>query len=132
MTGQSFVPLPGSERGPLPQSQELGPVDESRQIEVTLVTRRRAPLSRDLVEGPATLTVEQFAEQHGTDPADLELITTVLAGYGLQVTAADPGARRVMVRGTVEALSATFGATAAAGGHAGPGHGAGHGRAPLP
>ena len=110
MTGQSFVPLPGSERGPLPQSQELGPVDESRQIEVTLVTRRRAPLSRDLVEGPATLTAEQFAGQHGTDPADLELITTVLAGYGLQVTAADPGARRVMVRGTVEALSATFGA----------------------
>jgi len=110
MTGQSFVPLPGSERGPLPQSQELGPVDESRQIEVTLVTRRRAPLSRDLVEGPATLTAEQFAEQHGTDPADLELITTALAGHGLQVTAADPGARRVMVRGTVEALSATFGA----------------------
>ncbi len=111
MTGQSFVPLPGSERGPLPQSQELGAVDESRQIEVTLVTRRRAPLSRDLVEGPATLTTEQFAEQHGTDPADLELITTALAGHGLQVTGADPGARRVMVRGTVAALSATFGAT---------------------
>ena len=111
MTGQSFVPLPGSERGPLPQSQELGPVDESRQIELTLVTRRRAPLPRDLVEGPATLTPEQFAEEHGTDPADLELITTVLAGHGLQVTGADPGARRVMVRGTIAALSATFGAT---------------------
>ena len=111
MTGQSFVPLPGSERGPLPQSQELGPVDESRQIEVTLVTRHRAPVPRDLVEGPATLTPEQFAEEHGTDPADLELITTTLAGHGLQVTGADPGARRVMVRGTVAALSATFGAT---------------------
>jgi len=111
MTGQSFVPLPGSERGPLPQSQELGPVDESRQIEVTLVTRHRAPVPRDLVEGPATLTPEQFAEEHGTDPADLELITAALAGHGLQVTGADPGARRVMVRGTLAALSATFGAT---------------------
>ena len=111
MTGHSFVPLPGSERGPLPASQDLGAVDESRQIEVTLVTRRRAALSRDLVEGPATLTPEQFAEQHGTDPADLELITTVLSGHGLQVTAADPGARRVKVRGTLEALSATFGAS---------------------
>ncbi len=111
MTGQSFVPLPGSERGPLPQSQELGPVDESRQIEVTLVTRHRAPVPRDLVEGPATLTPEQFAEEHGTDPADLELITAALAGHGLQVTGADPGARRVMVRGTGAALSATFGAT---------------------
>ena len=111
MTGHSFVPLPGSERGPVPGSQELGAVDESRQIEVTLVTRRRAALSRDLVEGPATLTPEQFAEQHGTDPADLELITTVLTGHGLQVTAAESGARRVMVRGTLAALSATFGAS---------------------
>src|ERR1700727_687611 len=82
MTGQSFVPLPGSERGPLPQSQELGPVDESRQIEVTLVTRHRTPVPRDLVDGPATLTPGQFAAEHGTDPADLELITAALAEHG--------------------------------------------------
>ena len=56
MTGHSFVPLPGSERGSLPESQELGAVDDSQRIEVTLVTRRRAPLPRDLVEGPDTLT----------------------------------------------------------------------------
>jgi kumamolisin len=111
MTGHSFVPLPGSDRGSLPESQELGAVDESQQIEVTLVTRRRAALPQDLVEGPATLTTEQFAERHGTDPADLELITTVLAGHGLQVTSADAGARRVTVRGTIAAMSATFGAT---------------------
>ncbi|HEY7921352.1 MAG TPA: protease pro-enzyme activation domain-containing protein, partial [Streptosporangiaceae bacterium] len=111
MTGQSFVPLPGSERGSLPESQQLGAVDEGQQIEVTLVTRRRAALSWDLVEGPATLTRAQFAEQHGTDPADLDLITTVLAGHGLRVTSADAGARRVTVTGTIAALSATFGAT---------------------
>jgi kumamolisin len=110
MSGQSFVPLPGSERGSLPESQELGAVDESQEIEVTLVTRRRAALPRDLVEGPATLTQQQFAEQHGTDPADLSLITSVLAGHGLRVTSADAGARRVTVRGTLAALSATFGA----------------------
>ena len=111
MTGHSFVPLPGSERGSLPGSQQLGALDEAQQIDVTLVIRRRAALSRDLVEGPATLTREQFAEQHGTDPADLDLITTVLAGHGLRVTSADAGARRVMVTGTIAALSATFGAT---------------------
>ena len=111
MTGQSFVPLPGSERGSLPESQQLGAVDEAQQIEVTLVTRRRAALPRDLVQGPATLTREQFADQHGTDPADLDLISTVLAGHGLRVTSADAGARRVKVTGTIAALSATFGAT---------------------
>jgi kumamolisin len=111
MAGHSFVPLPGSERGSLPESQPLGAVDESQQIEVTLVTRRRAALPRDLVEGPATLTREQFAEQHGTDPADLNLVATVLAGHDLRVTSADAGARRVTVMGTLAALSATFGAT---------------------
>ncbi len=102
MTGHSFVPLPGSERGSLPESQELGAVDESQEIEVTLVTRRRAALPRDLVEGPGTLTPQQFAEQHGTDPADLSLVTSVLAGHGLRVT--ERRRRRP------------------------PGHGAGHGR----
>ena len=111
MTGQSFVPLPGSERGPLPGSQELGAVDDSAEIELTLVTRRRAALPRDLVEGPATLTPQQFAGQYGTDPADLSLITSVLAGHGLRITGTDAGARRVTVRGTVAALSAAFGAT---------------------
>ncbi len=111
MTGHSLVPLPGSERGALPGSQELGAVDDSEEIELTLVTRRRAALPRDLVEGPATVTPQQFAGQYGTDPADLSLVTSVLAGYGLRVTGADAGARRVTVRGTVAALSATFGAT---------------------
>src|ERR1039458_9655569 len=110
MTAHSFVPLRGSGRGSLPGSQELGAVDESQQLEVTLVTRRRAALPQDLVEGPATLTPGQFAQQYGTDPADLELITTVLAGHGLQVTSADAGARVVMVRGTIAAPSAPFGA----------------------
>jgi kumamolisin len=111
MTGPSFVPLPGSERSSLPESQQLGAVDGAQHIEVTLVTRRRAALPRDLVEGPATLTREQFAEQHGTDPADLDLVSTVLAGHGLRVTSTDAGARRVTVTGTIAALSATFGAT---------------------
>ncbi len=111
MAGHSFVPLPGSERGALPQSQELGAVDDSQRIEVTLVTRRRAPLPQDLVEGPAVLTPQQLAEQYGTDPADLSLITDVLAGHGLTVTSADAGARRVTVAGTLASMSATFGAT---------------------
>ena len=123
MTGQSFVPLPGSERGSLPESQQLGAVDEAQQIEVTLVTRRRAALPRDLVEGPATLTREQFAEQHGTDPADLDLISTVLAGHGLRVTSADAGARRVTVDGHDRGPVRDLRGHAAPGPHAGPGHG---------
>ena len=106
----SFVPLPGSARGPLPAADQAGPVDESQRIEVTLVTRRRSALPRDLVEGPATVTREQLGEQHGTDPADIDFLRIVLAQHALQVTVADPGARRVKVEGSLAALSETFGA----------------------
>ena len=106
----SFVPLPGSDRGPLPAAEQAGPVDGSQRIVITLVTRRRSALPRDLVEGPATVTREQLAEQHGTDPADIDFLRIVLAQYGLQVTEADPGARQVKVEGSLAALSETFGA----------------------
>jgi kumamolisin len=110
MTGESFVPLPGSERAPLPAAENAGPVDGGQRIEITLITRRRAGLPTELVEGPETLTREALAAQHGTDPADLDALRTVLAGHGLEITAADPGGRRVKVSGTVTALSETFGA----------------------
>jgi len=106
----SFVPLPGSERAPLPAAEQAGPVDESQRIVVTLVTRRRSPLPRDLVETPETVTREQLAEQHGTDPADIDFLRIVLAQYGLQVTEADPGGRVAKAEGSLAALSETFGA----------------------
>jgi kumamolisin len=106
----SFVPLPGSDRAPLPAAEQAGPVDESQRVVVTLVTRRRSALPWDLVETPATVTREQLAEQHGTDPADIDFLRIVLAQYALQVTDADPGARRVKVEGSLAALSEAFGA----------------------
>ena len=106
----SFVPLAGSERRPLPAAEQAGPVDGSQRIVVTLVTRRRSALPRDLVETPVTVTRDELAEQHGTDPADIDFLRIVLAQHGLQVTDADPGARRVKVEGSLAALGETFGA----------------------
>jgi kumamolisin len=111
MTDDSFARLPGSERTPVPGLVIAGPVDDSARIEVTLVTRRRAALPPDLVFGPATLTRDQLAEQHGTDPADLDLVRAVLARHGIEVTQADAGRRRVKAAGTLSALAETFGAS---------------------
>ena len=110
MSGESFVPLPGSERAPLPAAENAGPVDSAQRIEITLVTRRRAALPRELVEGPVTVTREELAARHGTAPADMDTVRTVLAAHGLEITEADPGSRRVKVAGSVAALSETFGA----------------------
>ncbi len=110
MAGESFVSLPGSERAPLPAAENAGPVDGARRIEITLITRRRAALPRELVEGPERVTRKELAARHGTDPADLDTLRTALAAHGLEITEADPGARRVKVAGSVAALSETFGA----------------------
>ena len=72
MTDHSFVPLPGSERGALPQAEPAGAIDESERIEVTLVTRRRAELRRDASGAPVRLSPAEFQQRHGTDPADVE------------------------------------------------------------
>ncbi len=72
-TGDGFVRLARSERRALPNAKDEGPVEGSERIEVTLVTRRRAALPREYVDGPATMTREDLAERHGADPADLSL-----------------------------------------------------------
>src|SRR5215467_133611 len=112
MPENSFVPLPGSERTPLAGAEDTAQqLDGSERIEVTLITRRRADLPADYVTGPATLTRDQLEAQHGTDPADLALIRDVLGRYGIEVTGADAGARRVTVAGPISAFSAAFGAS---------------------
>src|SRR5215472_18824771 len=102
-----FVPLPGSERQPVAGAE----LDASTQIEVTLVTRRRERLSAEVVTGPETLSRDELAARHGTDPSDLALIRDVLGRFGLTVTGADAGARRVTVAGPISAFSLAFGAT---------------------
>jgi len=111
MSENSFVPLPGSERGPVAGAQPAGDLDESARIEVTLVTRRREDLPADVVTGPSTLSRDELEAQHGTDPADLTLIREVLGRFGLEVTDADAGARRVTVAGTIADFSRAFGAS---------------------
>src|SRR5215472_11847068 len=106
-----FVPLPGSERQPVTGAQPGRDLDESTQIEVTLVTRRREGLPAELVTGPATVSRDELAARHGTDPSDLALIRDVLGRFGLTVTGADAGARRVTVAGPISAFSQAFGAT---------------------
>jgi kumamolisin len=111
MPENSFVPLPGSERQPAAGAQPGAELDESTQIEVTLVTRRREGLPTQLVTGPETVSRDELAARHGTDPADLALIRDVLGRFGLTVTGADAGARRVTVAGPISAFSQAFGAT---------------------
>ena len=110
MPEESFVPLPGSARRPLPAAAQVGPVDGSERIVVTLVTRRRAELRRSASSAPARMTRDELQQQYGTDPADLDLVASTLSRFGLDVTGLHAGSRRATVAGTLSDLTATFGA----------------------
>jgi kumamolisin len=113
MTEASFVPLPGSERSPLPAAEASGSLDDSERIAITLVTRRMAELPRTAGGAPARLSGDELRQQHGSDPAEQELVATVLTGLGLglRVTSRDPASRRMTVAGPLSGLAQAFGAT---------------------
>ena len=110
MPEESFVPLPGSTRRPLPAAEAAGRVDESEVIAVTVMTRRRAGLRRDASGTMVRISREELELQHGADQADLDRVTVTLARFGLETTSQDAASRQVKLAGTVAALSAAFGA----------------------
>jgi subtilase family serine protease len=106
-----LVPLPGSERTQLSRVQSAGQLNESETITVTLVLRRRAQVPAALVIGPETVTHEELDAQYGAETDDIALVTSTMTELGLTVTDTHQGSRRMMVSGTIAALSAAFGTT---------------------
>ena len=106
-----LVPLPGSERTQLANVQPAGTINENETITVTLMLRRRAQIPSALVIGPETVTHEELDAQYGADSDDIATVTSVVTGLGLTVTDTHQGSRRMMVSGTIGAMSAAFGTT---------------------
>jgi len=105
-----LVPLSGSERSALPGATSAPtPLDESQQITVTVMVRRRAAVPSALVEGPDTISATQLGEQYGAAEADAQLVAQVLGEYGLTVTETHLASRRLKVTGTIAAMQSAFG-----------------------
>jgi kumamolisin len=110
-----LVSLSGSERSELPGAAPAPtPLDESQQITVTVMLRRRAAVPAALVEGPETVGTAELQEQYGAAEADAQLVTQVLGEYGLTVTETHLGSRRLKVTGTIAAMQSAFGTTLSA------------------
>ncbi|WP_427135254.1 S53 family peptidase [Pseudarthrobacter sp. S9] len=101
------VPLAGSERPAAARIQAThGPVDPSRRIEVTVILRRKEPLT----ETPAEpISRDELAARHGASSGDLRLATDTFTRLGADIIEADPASRRLRLAGTVEELSRIFG-----------------------
>ena len=101
--------LAASYRRPLPDSRVVGPADPHERIQVSLYLRRRQNLPAEVSAGTRRLTREELRTQFGAHPDDIEHVRESLARHGIELIDADPGARRIVVTGTVSAFTDAFG-----------------------
>ncbi|MDP9044345.1 MAG: protease pro-enzyme activation domain-containing protein [Pseudomonadota bacterium] len=107
--------VPGSERQLPVGGRVVGPVPPDERIDVTLQLRAKVPLAPSAGLSDAAprqrvyLTREQFAAQHGADPADIEKVATFAARQGLHVVSTDPARRSVALSGPYRAMGPAFG-----------------------
>ena len=113
---KNHIPLPNSDRSPMPNARETGPANSNERLEVTLRLKSRTGTTPALSmetynQAPqqrAILTREKFEAMHGADPADISKIEAFAKEYGLSVVETSPARRTVVLSGTVEAFSNAF------------------------
>ena len=104
----SLRKLPGSNRGPAPQTTGAGqPVDAGEPVEVTVILRRREEVADAATAG--TLTRDELRDRYGASDADIALVTTTLTNLGATIISSDAASRRMRVSGTAGVLSTIFG-----------------------
>ncbi|MBV8650369.1 MAG: S8/S53 family peptidase, partial [Alphaproteobacteria bacterium] len=109
--------LKGSDRAPLPGAKAVGKADPNERFEVSVLVRRRgadafAAHASKLAAGDrsrARMTRAQFAQAHGADPADFEVVKTFAAAYGLAVVEEHAARRTIVLSGTVAQFNRAFG-----------------------
>ena len=111
------IPLPGSERQPLPGAQPIGKADPAETLEVSIILRRRnaaalAARVRELSRGGLAeppLSHAAFQRAFSAEPADLTAVRSFAAEHGLAVVEEDAARRTMVLSGTVAQCNAAFG-----------------------
>src|SRR5262245_10373027 len=115
VASMAYVPIPDSERDPLPGAEVIGLADPDQRIQVTVSVRRRPGSGVEAfvdeqgarpVAARARLTREALAVEGGADEADLEQVEAFARANGLTPDRL-PG-RQVLLEGTVAAMEAAF------------------------
>lgn len=116
---EDYVPIPGSERQPMPGARIVGELDGKERIEVSVLVRRRfsggdlesrvSEMGELLPKERSYLDRERFGAEHGADPEDLEKIKAFARTNNLDITQESISQRRVTLSGTVEDVGDAFG-----------------------
>jgi kumamolisin len=103
------VELPGSDRTPRAGAVAVGPSDARERVEVTVHLRPSAPLPDIAADPDAQLTRGALGRRHGATPEDVAAVEDFARANALDVVAARPAERAVVLGGSVRALGRAFG-----------------------
>ncbi len=110
-----YKELPGSERKPVAGARHLGPVDANEVVEVSLYLRDPASgalksnVHQQIQSHTPPISREEYASLHSASSADIASIEQFAREHGLTVVETHPVARRIVLSGTAQAISAAFG-----------------------
>ena len=112
---QSRTILSGSEKAPLAQVSGEQPAPSGARMTVSVIVRRKTPLSAAHSRGERRLTRAEFNANHAADPAAIKLVKAFAAEFGLKVEAGTPapGRRTMKLTGTVASMQRAFGVSLA-------------------
>jgi len=101
--------LPGSEAIPPTQAQQVGPIQSSERVSVTVFLRRKGPEPPIPANGSQTfLSRERFGQEYGASNADIHLVEQFAHAYHLTVVEASAPKRRVILSGTAADMERAF------------------------
>src|SRR5579875_3691086 len=102
---QKRVSLSHTKRAVPPNSTHIGPTDPQQVISVSVIVKRKNPLSvRDL--GGRRVSREEFDQLYAADPSSFEQLRNFAHQNGLAVdeSASSLARRTLVLRGTVKAM----------------------------
>ncbi len=108
-----YVPIPGSERTPVPGAAKIRPVDPKEPVQATVMLRARKrpkgakPLER-LIAGGQRLSRSQYEALYGADPQDVKNVEKFARTHKLKVSKVNRGARTLMLSGPAAAFNNAF------------------------
>ena len=114
---EGFRRLRGSERAASAGARRVGDEAPDRPVTVTVLVRRRpdgpplpgaAEFSAASSRAPGRTPRRDFAQLYGAHPDDLVAVESYARSQGLQVEAAHPARRTVVVSGTVAQMNRAF------------------------
>lgn len=106
MSEPTHVVIAGSARPVSPGAYVVAAADPEARLDITVKVRRKAPLP-EVLPG-VRISPEELTQGYGASEADLDLVASTLAGYGLKVEGKDPASRTVCLSGTVSAVESAF------------------------